>query len=186
MSRTERVRIHYRRIPDQEELFDQRVVLERADVLVTVTDPLALARPVRLGGRVVLERGARAVWFTFPGAWHDVGRFHLADGTFTGYYGNILTPPVFEGRDWWTTDLFLDVWVPASPGPVELLDEAELASAVAEGHVDGPTAEQARAEAERLLRLAATGLWPPRVAREWTLARIESDERAAEPPPALA
>jgi predicted RNA-binding protein associated with RNAse of E/G family len=179
VSRPERVRIHYRRLPDAEEIFDQRLVLERSDVIVTVTDPLALERPVRAGGHVVLEPRARAVWFTFPGAWHDVGRFHLADGTFTGYYANILTPPILEGCEWRTTDLFLDIWVPARGGPAEVLDEDELVRALEAGHVDRHTAERARAEAEHLLGLAAGGMWPPRIAREWTLARIEAEEQAA-------
>jgi predicted RNA-binding protein associated with RNAse of E/G family len=181
VSPTDRVRIHYRRIPDHEEIFDQRIVVERTDVIVTVTDPLSLAEPIRACGQVLLEPGARAVWLTFPGAWHDIGRFHLRDGTFTGYYANILTPVQIEvphdgaGPVWRTTDLFLDVWLPPL-GPVALLDEDEMEEALARGHIDADTARQARAEADRLIRLAATGDWPPRVAREWTLQRIEADE----------
>ena len=177
MSASDRVRIHYRRLPDGDQIFDQRVVLERADVIVTVTDPLHLSKPLRAEGRVMLESGARAVWFTFPRAWHDVGRFHLADGTFTGYYGNVLTPPVIEGREWRTTDLFLDVWVPAGGVAPTLLDEDEMDAALASGHIDAATAATARAEAERLLGLARRGAWPPEVAREWTLERIERIER---------
>ena len=107
--------------------------------------------------------------------------FHLRDGTFTGYYANVLTPVSIEpsrGRGphvWHTTDLFLDVWQPAD-GTVELLDEDELEDALAEGHIDPRTAEAARTEAQRLLALARDGEWPPAVAREWTLARIEADE----------
>ena len=73
MSRSERVRIHYRRLPDHEEIFDQRIVLERDDVVVSVTEPLDRLEPLRAGDTVLLEPGARAVWLTFPGAWHDIG-----------------------------------------------------------------------------------------------------------------
>ena len=60
---------------------------------------------------VALERGSDAVWFTFPGLWHDIGRFHRSDGTFTGIYANILTPPLIQPDGvWHTTDLFLDLW----------------------------------------------------------------------------
>jgi hypothetical protein len=180
VSASDRVRIHYRRLPDGDQIFDQRVVLERADVIVTVTDPMDLPKPLRAEGRVMLESGARAVWFTFPRAWHDVGRFHLADGTFTGYYGNILTPPVIAGREWRTTDLFLDVWVPAG-GAATLLDEDEMDAALASGHIDAVTAATARAEADRLLGLARRGAWPPEVVREWTLERIERIERGDTP-----
>ena len=178
-----RVRIHYRRLPDHEEVFDQRIVLEREDVIVTATEPLDLPRPVRVGERIVLESGARAVWFTFPGAWHDLGRFHLRDGTFTGFYANVLTPVEIErahpggSQVWHTTDLFLDLAVPPG-GRATLLDEDELEEALAEGHIDTDLARRARVEADRLLRLAMAGTWPPPVAHEWTLERIEADERS--------
>jgi predicted RNA-binding protein associated with RNAse of E/G family len=179
---SDRVRIHYRRLPDHEEVFDQRIVLERDDVIVTVTGPLDLPKPVRADREILLEAGARAVWLTFPGASHDIGRFHLRDGTFTGYYGNILTPVEMtpprggEPHVWHTTDLFLDVWLPAG-GEAALLDEDELEAALAEGHIDAHLARGARAEADRLLWLAAAGAWPPPVAWEWTLERVEAEER---------
>lgn len=181
---SDRVRIHYRRLPDHEETFDQRIVLQRDDVIVTVTGALDLPKPVRDGERVLLESGARAVWLTFPGAWHDIGRFHLRDGTFTGYYANILTPVEItrpsggEPHVWHTTDLFLDVAVPPD-GPATLLDEDELEEALARGHIDPGLAQSARAEADRLLALESAGAWPPPVAREWTLERIEAEERAS-------
>ena len=175
MSATRRVRIHYQRLPDNEQVFDQRVVLDRDDVIVTVTDPGTIEAPVLVGGRPVLEPGSRAVWFTFPGRWHDVGRFHLADGTFTGIYANILTPPRIEGNVWHTTDLFLDVWLPAG-GAVMLLDEDELAEALTHAHIDEDLARRARGEADRLLDLAAAGRWPPPIVREWTLEQILADE----------
>ncbi|HSH75213.1 MAG TPA: DUF402 domain-containing protein [Longimicrobiales bacterium] len=175
MSPPGRVRIHYRRLPDHEQIFHQRVVLHRPDVIVTVTEPLEMEEPLRAGEVLLLEPGSRAVWFTFPGEWHDIGRFHLSNGTFTGYYANILTPPRIEGDIWFTTDLFLDVWLPAR-GAVALLDEDELEVALSEAHIDAETAGRARNEAERLLALAAAGTWPPSVAREWTLERIEADE----------
>jgi predicted RNA-binding protein associated with RNAse of E/G family len=182
VSPSDRVRIHYLRLPDREDLFHQRIVLERPDVIVSVTDPLQSLGPLREGELVLLERGARIVWLTFPGAWHDIGRFHLRDGTFTGYYANILTPveieePAQDGcHVWRTTDLFLDVWLPPG-GPAAMLDEDELNEALERGHIDPDQALRARAEAERLMALATAGGWPPPVAREWTLQRIEAQER---------
>jgi len=176
VSPTSRVRIHYHRLPDREEIFDQRIVLERSDVIVTLTDPLDLPRPVRVDGETVLESGARAVWLTFPGAWHDIGRFHLRDSTFTGYYANVLTPveivqPAEDGPYVWdTTDLYLDVSLRPGRAPA-LLDEDELEEALALGHIDAELARAARAEADRLLALASAGDWPPPVAAEWTLER---------------
>lgn len=169
MSGTRAVRIHYHRPPDRTDVFEQALIEERPDVIVTYAPSAPLVRPAVADGRVILEPGAPAVWFTFPGAWHDIGRFHLADGTFTGLYANVLTPPEIDGPTWRTTDLFLDVWLPADGGPPRILDEDELEDAVAQGVLDGRTAERARAEARDLVAAARAGTWPPEVVRSWTL-----------------
>lgn len=165
-----RVRIHYRRLPDHERIFDQRVVSERDDVIVTLSEPLELDEPMTVDGQVMLEDGSLALWFTFPGEWHDIGLFHRADGTPTGLYANILTPPEIEGAVWRTTDLFLDLWRPVG-GELRLLDEDELAEAIEQGHIDPEAVDRARHEARRLLELGASGAWPPPVVGEWTLER---------------
>jgi predicted RNA-binding protein associated with RNAse of E/G family len=172
------VRIHYHRLPDREQIFDQLVVHEREDVIVTLTDPMELDSPMMIGGRPALERGSRVVWFTFPGCWYDVGRFHLADGSFTGCYGNVLVPPRILGDAWYTTDLFLDVWLPPE-GTASLLDEDELEEALARSHIDSPLASRAREEAAALLDRAATGEWPPPIVGEWTLERALAGARGS-------
>ena len=165
-----RVAIHYRRPPDHVSIYDQRVVHEAPDAIITLSDPLVLAEPITVNGDPGLEHGSRALWFTFPGVWHDIGRFHRADGTFTGVYANILTPLVVEGPIWHTTDLWLDVWI--RPGePAVLLDEDEFDVGRLAGHIDEQTARRARNEADRLLALAGRGEWPPPLVQEWTLER---------------
>ena len=144
------VRIHYRRPPDRVQVFEQAVVEDDGRCVVTWLPSAQLTKPVMAGGRVVLEPGAPVVWFTYRGdVWHDVGRFHRADGTFTGLYANVLTPVVMDGARWDTTDLFLDVWMGAD-GRVEILDRDEFDAALAAGWIDAPTAARALAEAERL------------------------------------
>lgn len=170
MTSVSRVAIHYRRPPDRLRIYDQRVVVAREDVIVTLSEPLDLDTPMTLDGDVMLERGSLAVWFTFPGLWHDIGRFHRADGTYSGLYANILTPPVIDGPVWHTTDLYLDVWWPVQ-GPVRLLDEDELEAALTARHIDAETAGRARCEADRILALVERGAWPPPVVSEWTLER---------------
>jgi predicted RNA-binding protein associated with RNAse of E/G family len=165
------VRIHYRRPPDRLQLFEQAVVQDDGECVVTFLDRAELKKPVEAGGRVVLEPGAPVVWFTWRGdVWHDVGRFHRADGTFTGIYANILTPVVMRGAEWETTDLFVDVWMDAD-GRVEVLDRGEFDAAVDAGWIDAATAARALAEAERLADAARAGTWPPAHVREWTLER---------------
>lgn len=172
------VRIHYHRPPDRCEVYVQRLVARTADVVITLNERTPLARPVVVDGRVILEDGSPVVWFTFPGAWYDIGRFHLADGTFTGYYANILTPVRFlDGDAWETTDLFLDVWLDPVRGPA-LLDEDEFLEAIDRGWIDSSTAAVARAEAERILEHARGNAWPPSPVEDWTLDRARQAANA--------
>src|SRR5690606_31683099 len=123
-------------------------------VTVTFLEEARLDKPIAIGGATVLEPGAPIVWFTFPGVWHDIGRFHRRDGTFTGFYANVLTPvEMHDAGKWSTTDLFLDVWL-RPDGSVEVLDEYELEEALGEGWIDAATAVEARREAERVAELA--------------------------------
>ncbi len=163
--------IHYLRPPDREQIFTQHLIWDAPDVKITFAVDLSLELPLRIGDGVVLESGSEVIWFTFPGAWHDIGLFHLADGTFTGTYANILTPCGFEEDGTWrTTDLFLDVWKDLR-GETQVLDEEELRDAEARGWVSEAVAVRARAEALALKQQAEEGLWPPAVVKEWTLDR---------------
>jgi hypothetical protein len=173
VSTPDQVRIHYLRPPDRVEIFHQRVIHRAPDCVVTLLASVAMAKPMRIAQRVVLEPGAPVIWFTFPGAHHDIGRFHLADGTFTGTYSNILTPiDSLDAPEWHTTDLFLDVWLDPS-GNVQLLDEDELDAAERAGWIDAAVAAGARAEAGRILTGIETGTWPPSIVAEWTLAAVK-------------
>ncbi|HSM03279.1 MAG TPA: DUF402 domain-containing protein [Longimicrobiales bacterium] len=169
-----RVHIHYRRPPDREEVFVQDLLLDAPDVKVSFQPDTPVRGPVVVDGTVILEPGSPVVWFTFPDRWHDIGRFHTADGEFTGIYANVLTPCVLHHPAdtsplrWETTDLFLDVWVAAGRAP-RLLDEDELEAAVRAGHLDGDTSDRARREARWIMERARAGAWPPPVVHDWTL-----------------
>lgn len=174
------VRIHYHRPPDRTQVFVQRLIHDGPGVKISFAEGIELDAPMLIDGEVVLERGSDVVWFTFPGAWHDIGRFHRRDGTLTGIYANILTPCVFEpGGEWHTTDLFLDLWIPATAAGGEaavprLLDAEELAEAERHGWISRATGARARREAERLLEGALAGFWPPPAVAEWTRERVRS------------
>lgn len=171
------VRIHYLRPPDRRTVYEQRLLHDDGRVKVTLARDLPFDPPLVVNGEVALERGSDAVWFTFPGAWHDIGRFYGADGRLTGIYANVITPCLFEaGHVWHTTDLFVDLWVPARKGrprPAEaaLVDLDELAEAEARGDLSPDLARRARAEGARLLAAARDGRWPPPVVQAWTRER---------------
>ncbi len=151
--------------------------------MVTLAAGVHLEEPVRVDGRTVLEPGADAVWFTFPDVWHDIGRFHLLDGTFTGLYANVLTPVRgVETLEWDTTDLFLDVWLDDGGAPPRVLDEDEFDEAVASGALDDMTATRARNEVDSLVAKAGEDGWPPALVHEWTVKRCR-DVLEPTPPP---
>lgn len=168
----EMVEIHYRRLPDRLDVFEQ-IVVERTEEYVVTFLLASPARPPALAaGQVMLETGSPLIWFTYPDLWYDIGTFHRADGTLTGYYANLLTPVVMTDHRWETTDLCLDVWVPADRSDPILLDEDDLEEAVREGWMDEATEWRTRRLAEELLREARAGRWPPQHVEEWTLERV--------------
>lgn len=142
-------------------------------MLVTWLARAGVTRPVVVDGRTLLEAASPVVWFTFPGARHDIGRFHTPDGRLTALYANVLTPVEIRGDEWRTTDLFLDVLLEPGRAP-RILDADELAEAVARGWVSEAKAAAAEAEAGRLVEAARSGRWPPPVVSEWTLERARS------------
>ena len=168
------VDIHYGRLGRPEEVYRQQVLESGPGGIVTFQARTPIPAPLTVGGTTILEPGAPAIWFTFPGLWHDIGLFHRADGTCTGLYANVLTPVEFDGAcSWATTDLCLDVWVPAGGG-AQVLDEADLDRAEAAALIDGPLAARAREEAVALCAGHRAGTWPPPIVGEWSLERCAS------------
>jgi predicted RNA-binding protein associated with RNAse of E/G family len=169
------VKIHYCRPPNRITVYENELLHADNDVTVTVVRATRLEQPVQVDGDVILENGSPVIWFTFPGADHDIGLFHTRAGAFTGIYANILTPVEFVSpTEWRCTDLFLDVWI--SNGTARILDEDELTAAVQSGWVDEATADSARATAHRLVQQHRDGTWPPRVVYDWPLERLTGME----------
>lgn len=153
--------LRYERPGKGTSLIRERVVLDRPDVKVLV-GTFSSRDDLVIGDRKVLEEGARMEWFVFPGAWHDIARFHLADGSFTGWYTNLCTPVSMDGDDWSVTDLFLDHWKPVS-GPSQWLDQDEFEEAAASGVLGADLVRAAREERARISAALAGSAWPPAV-----------------------
>jgi len=170
-STTETIRIHYHRLPDRDDVFVQQLLERTADCVVTFMPSTPLRSSVIVRDRIVLENGSAVIWFTFRDAWHDIGLFHLPDGTFTGTYANAITPVrSLDSDSWETTDLFLDYWLGAD-GASALLDEDEFDDALTRNLLDPRTAARAAAEMTSIARAAAAGEWPPAIVRDWDLGR---------------
>jgi predicted RNA-binding protein associated with RNAse of E/G family len=168
------VHIHYLRLPDRKEIFSQHLVWDDPRVKVTLATGLAFDPPLEIDGHVALETGSSAVWFTFPDEWHDIGLFHRADGRFVGTYANVLTPPVIHDEGtWYTTDLFLDLWI-GPDGRLLVLDRDQFADAVARGWLDPDTQRAAESEVARLTAAFSEGTWPPPIVAEWSLERARA------------
>ena len=159
----------YRRPGKPTTIYDQWLVLDRPDTKVMLLDAFA-GPPLTLAGTVVLEPGASIVWFVFPETWHDVGRFHLADDTFTGWYTNLTQPIEIAEHGWSAVDLCLDLWTPAAGASV-WVDEDEFAAACRVGLIDPATRRRALNERALIDLQLAAGQWPPPVARDIDLAQ---------------
>lgn len=176
------VRIHYHRPDRGTTVFRERLLLDRRDVKVTLLDDYP-GRDAFAADRLILSAGAPVVWFVFPDLCRDVGRFHLGDGTFTGWYTNLRAPIRMDGDDWYCTDLFLDHWLPADGGPGSWLDEDELEAAVRAGLVTEADLAIVLAERDAVTDALTAGTWPPELSREFTLHRaMRSAPDLQEPP----
>jgi predicted RNA-binding protein associated with RNAse of E/G family len=161
------IQYEYTRPGKDKTVFDQWLIMERADVKVMLLEAHQ-GRRLQIGAETILDPGAPALWFVFPGAWYDVGRFHLSDGTFTGWYTNICTPVELRGDTWSSTDLFLDHWM-ASHGSQEWLDEAEFMSAMSAEYIGHQAYARVAAERVRIDQAIADNDWPPAIARDLDL-----------------
>lgn len=161
------IQYEYRRPGKGSSVFEQLLVRDEPDVKVMLLQAYEGAE-IRIQTETVLDAGAPVLWFVFPGAWYDVGRFHRTTGQFTGWYTNICTPVAIRGNSWSSTDLFLDHWKPAR-GPGAWLDEDEFADAMGIGLLDRRHESRVADVRQAIDRKLAAGAWPPPVARDFSL-----------------
>lgn len=128
------------------------------------------SKPLLVDGEVVVARGYQVVWFLFKGMPFDVGRFYRPDGTWTGYYVDILEPVSWFDSDPQTLapiiDLFLDLWIPPNGTPL-VLDEEEFDAACSHGALTTAQALHARTTLDHLVRDTHSGGFPPQITREF-------------------
>jgi predicted RNA-binding protein associated with RNAse of E/G family len=159
------------RPPDRRVLMRTRLV-EARDDLIVVRHEISPSKPLRHLGEVVMDRGYQAMWFLFKDQPYDVGCFYRPDGTWTGYYSDVLEPVRWRGADPKTleplVDLFLDLWI-APDGGYVILDEDEFAEAIEAGRLTEEQITHARRVIEELTEATRRGLFPPQVVKDYRL-----------------
>lgn len=145
------------------------MLLRATEELIVLAQPIAPSKPLVVGGEEVMGPGYGALWFLFKGQNFDVGRIYRPDGSFTGYYVDILEIVEWTGADPATlkplVDLFLDLWI-TPDRRFRVLDEGELEEAQRTGAISRWDARQARNEMKELIESIRAGTFPPQVVRE--------------------
>ena len=139
--------------------------LLRADRDVVILSHMAHpSKPLFLAGQAVIEDGYDVVWFLFKGRPYDVGRFYRPDGTWTGYYIDILEPVVWQDDNPHSiaplVDLALDLWI-APDGSFRVLDEDEYAAFVDCGDLTSEQATNARSALNEVISSLKSDNFPP-------------------------
>jgi predicted RNA-binding protein associated with RNAse of E/G family len=166
MGETRTISLQYFRPGKPTATYVERLLLDRPEVKVLAMDVVG-GNEMKVGKATVFEPGSTLTWFVFPGQWHDIGKFYLADRAFTGWYTNICTPVLLTRDRWSVTDLFLDLWL-SPEGEAQWLDVDEFDAAVRSGTLDPELAREARSEQARIDASVAKGDWPPEICRTWS------------------
>lgn len=145
-------------------------LLHADERLIIVEHLLHPSKPFHYAGVEVIGEGYRGVWFLYNGEPFDIGRFYRPDGTWTGYYVDILEPVQWEGAEPESlkplVDLFLDVWI-APDGHHTVLDEDEFATARESGSIGENQARAALSALQHIERCILSGEFPPLLVREY-------------------
>jgi predicted RNA-binding protein associated with RNAse of E/G family len=155
----ETITLTYKRLPDRVNYFQQELLYEDSEVIVT-SQRIKPSSPIVLNGETVLGDNFTAVWFVFTGLWYDIGKIYNLDNEWTGYYCDIMMPVKRSADQFEIVDLFLDLWV-SPDGSYEIQDEDEFETALEEGVITPELAEKARNALNDLIDAVTSGRFPP-------------------------
>lgn len=159
------------RPPDHRYTFHS-TLLEADDRHIVVTHRAYPSKPLYYRDQEVMAAGYDVIWFLFKDEPFDVGRFYRPDGTWTGYYVDILEPVRWQGTNADTlqpiVDLFLDLWI-APDGEHMVLDEDEFEDAKAKGYLSGDQVAHAQETLQRLVASVMQNTFPQDVVKNFRL-----------------
>ena len=161
------IELIYKRPPNRVNRFQQRLLYEDDDVIIT-TQRVKPSAPIVIDGVTVLGDDFPVVWFVFAGRWYDVGKVYNLQECFTGYYCDIILPMTRTETHFEITDLFLDMWV-SPDGSYRILDEDEFESAIENNAITPALANQARNALQNLIAEVQSGSFPPPITSHWEL-----------------
>ena len=155
----ETITLTYKRLPDRVNYFQQQLLYEDQEVIVT-SQRIKPSSPIILNGETVLGDNYTAIWFVFTGLWYDIGKIYNLNNEWTGYYCDIMMPVERSSDKFEIVDLFLDLWVSPN-GSYEIQDEDEFATALQDGVISTELAEKARNALNDLIDKVTSGRFPP-------------------------
>jgi predicted RNA-binding protein associated with RNAse of E/G family len=133
------------------DLYDRLVY--RSKSVVTCKSKITSEHPVVFDGETVLSSSFQIIYFQLTGKWLTIGKIRNLNGSHTGYYCGIVTPPhLLEDGGMELTDLFLDLWVSLDLR-YKVLDEEELERVLCEGWITRDLCCRARKKLEKLVDL---------------------------------
>ncbi len=155
----ETITLKYKRLPDRVNNYQQQLLYEDDDVIVT-SQRIKPSSPLVLNGETVLGDNYTAVWFVFTGKWYDIGKIYNLDKVWTGYYCDIMMPVKRSSHKFEIVDLFLDLWV-SPDGSYEIQDQDEFETALQDGVISTDLADKARNALNDLIDEVTSGKFPP-------------------------
>ncbi len=161
------ITLTYKRLPDRVNYFQQQLLYENKEVIVT-SQRVKPSSPIVLNGETVLGDNFTAVWFVFTGLWYDIGKIYNLNNEWTGYYCDIIMPTKRSSDEFEIVDLFLDLWV-SPDGSYEIQDEDEFETALAEGVIGTELAEKTRNALNDLINEVASGRFPPEFVKNFPI-----------------
>ncbi len=161
------IELIYKRLPHRVNHFQQNLLYEDGDIIVTA-QRIKPSSPIVIDGVTVLGDNFTAVWFVFADRWYDIGKIYNLEDQFTGYYCDIILPMKRTETHFEITDLFLDLWV-SPDGRYQIQDEEEFDAAIQHNWIHTDLANQARKTLQDLIAEIESGAFPPEIVNCWSL-----------------
>lgn len=153
------ITLTYKRLPNRVYYFQQQLLYENKEVIVT-SQRIKPSSPIIIDGETVLGDNFNAIWFVFTGLWYDIGKIYNLNNEWTGYYCDIIMPVERSAEKFEIVDLILDLWV-SPDGTYQIQDEDEFETALEKGIINRELADKAKDELNNLIGEVKSGSFPP-------------------------